>query len=148
MRIKRPVLEGIVQNLTMFTQLLLDTVDMCAIVDTSFMNLSSSLITLSLHYCGLQGNLSDGIFHLPNLKLLILRENFNLAGNFLKVNWSSPLEYLDVSDPSLSGNLPDSISNLKLLRYFGISQCSFIGSIPASFANLTKLSHLELSQQY
>ncbi|XP_044466155.1 receptor-like protein Cf-9 [Mangifera indica] len=140
----------------MFTQLLLDTVDMRAIVDTSFMNLPSSLITLSLQYCGLQGNLSDGIFHLPNLKLLILRENFNLAGNFLIVNWSSPLEYLDVSYTSLSGNLPDSISNLKLLSFnrfpnlthLNLSTSSFVDQVPSEISHLSKLVSLDLSYNY
>ncbi|KAJ0079419.1 hypothetical protein Patl1_23823 [Pistacia atlantica] len=62
--------KGLVKNLTDLTELLLDHVNMSTVVPSSFMNLSSSLSSLSLSNCDLQGNFPDNIFHLPNLEIL------------------------------------------------------------------------------
>ncbi|XP_031286471.1 receptor-like protein 7 [Pistacia vera] len=143
--IERVVLERLPQNLAVLTDLALDNVDMSAIVPSSLTNLSLSLTSLGLSRCQLQGNVPESIFRLPNLKILRLCGNFNLTGNFSKVNWSSPLKLLDVSDMSLSEQLLDSISNLFSLRELYLRNCTLAGSVPASLGNLTQLAYLSLS---
>ncbi|KAJ0080607.1 hypothetical protein Patl1_22323 [Pistacia atlantica] len=137
--------KGLVQNLTDLTELLLDNVDMSTVVPSSFMNLSSSLSSLSLSNCELHGKFPDNIFHLPNLKILNLAHNYNLTGILPKVNWSSPLRFLDVSNMTLPGELPNSIGNLVHLTHLEFYNCSLNGSVPISLGNLTKLNYLSLS---
>ncbi|KAE8723556.1 Receptor like protein 33 [Hibiscus syriacus] len=65
-------LEALVNNLTVARHLFLDRINMSSIDPNLFMNLSSSLRSLSLKECDLRGNMSGDIFHLPELKLLNL----------------------------------------------------------------------------
>lgn len=123
----------------------LDEVDMTLVSVSSFMNLSSSLTSLTLEACQLNGRMSNNIFHLPNLRELNLKENRELMGVFPMANWTNPLRFLDVSSTTFSGELPKSIGNLKFLRNLGLNECSFTGSIPTSLGNLTQLTHLDLS---
>ncbi|XP_044485203.1 receptor-like protein 7 [Mangifera indica] len=144
-RIERPVFERLVQNLTVLIDLVLDGVDMSSIMPSSMKNLSSSLNYLSLWDCKLQGNFPTHVFRLPNLQVLLLGANANLTGNFPKVNWSMPLKILDVSDMSMSEQLPNSISNLLYLRELYLDSCTLQGSVPAILGNLTQLTSLRLS---
>ncbi|XVF70834.1 hypothetical protein PTKIN_Ptkin11bG0193900 [Pterospermum kingtungense] len=140
-----PVLGRIIQNLTRLEVLKLDTMDM-SLTDPSYLkNLSSSLKSLSLLSCSLEGNLPDNIFNLPNLETLRLTANFDLTGIFPLLNWSSPLRVLDVSSTSLTGELPASIGNLKSLQMLNLYDCNFFGSVPSSLGNLTHLTDLDLS---
>ncbi|XP_031276076.1 receptor-like protein Cf-9 [Pistacia vera] len=162
--------KGLVQILTDLIELLLDYVSMSTVVPSSFMNLSTSLSSLSLSHCELQGNFPDNIFHLPNLKILNLARNSNLTGILPKVNCSSPLKFLDVSEMTLSRELPNSIgidrlpwknlvyldlhSNLiqgplpnppPSLTLFSLSNNNFTGEIPLSFYNMSGIEILNLS---
>ncbi|XP_044482780.1 receptor-like protein 7 [Mangifera indica] len=142
--IETNTLKGLVQNLTELAELHLDFVNMSTVVPSSFMNLSSSLSFLSLYYCDLQGNFPSSIFHLPSLKTLHLSYNHNLTIVFPKANWSSPLEFLDVSSTAFSGELPSSLGNLKYLTHFVASNCSLNGLVPISLGNLSNLVHISL----
>ncbi|XP_044468357.1 receptor-like protein Cf-9 [Mangifera indica] len=144
-RIERPVFERLVQNLTMLKDLVLHHVDMSSIVPSSMKNLSSSLTYLSLWYCKLQGNFPVDVFRLPNLQILQLRVNFNLTSHFPKSNWSTPLKSLDVSDMSMSEQLPNSINNLLYLKELFLDNCTLGGSVPTILRNLTQLTSLSLS---
>ena len=67
------VVKRLVQNLTKLRELHLDWVNMSSVSHTSFMNLSSSLASLTLGGCGLRGSLPDlDIFGLQNLHELNL----------------------------------------------------------------------------
>ncbi|KAL5824008.1 hypothetical protein ACOSQ4_021908 [Xanthoceras sorbifolium] len=146
LRLETPVVEGLVQNLTGLEELFLDFTDMSTVVPSSLTNLSSSLTSLSLESCELKGSFPENIFHLPNLQLLNLRGNSQLAGSFPKVNWSNALSVLDVYSAGFSGALPYSIGNLKSLRYLLLSYNNFSGNIPSSLSNLKQLIVLDLSR--
>jgi Leucine-rich repeat (LRR) protein len=75
--IETPVWKRVVDNLTQLRELLLDHTNMSSIRPNSLMNLSSSLTTLSLQDCGLQG-LEDNILCLPSLQTLNLGRNSEL----------------------------------------------------------------------
>ncbi|MCI20640.1 receptor-like protein kinase, partial [Trifolium medium] len=73
------------------------------------MNLSSSLVSISLTNTGLQGIFPSDILSLPNLQELDLSFNRDLSGQLPNSNWSTPLRYLDLSFTSFSGEIPYSI---------------------------------------
>ena len=121
---------------------------MHSIRPNSLMNLSSSLTTLSLRYCVLQGKLELNIFRFPSIQTLDLEYNWDLEGslNLLKSNGSSSfLKFLSLQFTSFSGELPDSIGSLKSLEYLNLFNCSFTGAIPTSIGKLTQIIYLDLS---
>ncbi|ONI13618.1 hypothetical protein PRUPE_4G233600 [Prunus persica] len=135
----------IVQNLTNLRELVLNEVDMSSVIPDSFKNLSSSLETLELPLCNLQGKFPESIFHRPNLRLLDLGYNYNLTGYFPESNWSSPLEMLDLSHTRISVDWHHLTRNFKSLRNLSLSNCSFVGSYLAFLGNLTQIMRLDLS---
>ncbi|XVF79516.1 hypothetical protein PTKIN_Ptkin14bG0229300 [Pterospermum kingtungense] len=137
--------EGLVHNLTEVRQLFLDGTNMSSINPSVFMNLSSSLRSLSLEDCRLQGKFPENIFHLPHLKLLKLGYNLNLSLNLPKFNQSSHLEFLDLPAMSISTTLFDSIGNLVSLEHLNLYKSQISGPIPRALGNLSKLNSLDLS---
>ncbi|XP_040948769.1 receptor-like protein 7 [Gossypium hirsutum] len=137
--IDKHALEGLVHNLTEVRHLFLHGMDMSSVNAHVFMNLSSSLRSLSLAYCDLQGKFPKNIFDLPNLNLLNLGGNQNLNLDPLKFNRSSNLEHLDLSWMFSSTEI-DSVDNLQALKYLALSGNSFFQRLSVS---ITKLSYLE-----
>ena len=134
------------KNLTQLRELLLDWSDMSSIRPNSLMNLSSSLTTLSLHGCNLQGKLQHNILCLPNIQTLDLGVNSNLEISLPKCNWSHiSLKFLDLSETSFSGKLVDFIGNMNSLKNLNLANCNLTGSIPTSLGNLIKLTSLDMS---
>ncbi|KAB5531519.1 hypothetical protein DKX38_018189 [Salix brachista] len=136
----------IVQNLTKLRDLALDSIDMSLVAPNSLTNLSSSLSSLSLRGCGLQGEFSGNIFLLPNLESLILYDNEGLTGSFPSSNFSNVLSVLALSDTRISLYLEnDLISNLKSLGVMLLRNISIIRSDLTLLGNLTQLYSLDLS---
>ncbi|KAL1103305.1 hypothetical protein V6Z11_D05G430200 [Gossypium hirsutum] len=115
------------------------------------MNLSSSIRSLSLVGCDLQGKFPKkhlkfpkSIFDLPNHNLFNLRRNQNLNLDPLKFNQSSNLEHLDLSWVSFSRMVPRSLGNLLQLTHLDLSWNQLSGQIPRSLGNLLQLTHLSL----
>ncbi|CAL5376157.1 unnamed protein product [Camellia sinensis] len=142
LRLEEPGFELLVQNLTKVRELNLEGVSISSVVSNSLLNLTS-LTNLDLPSCGLRGKFPDGIFHLPHLNELSIWYNLALTGYFPEfINSSSPLQYLDLSFTNFSGELSDSIGNLKSLKMLGAYDCKFYGSIPKSLGNLTEMTYL------
>ncbi|TYI31789.1 hypothetical protein ES332_A04G009400v1 [Gossypium tomentosum] len=141
-RIDKHAVEGLVHNLTEVRHLFLDGINMSSTNPLVFMNLSSSLRSLSLAPCHLQGKFPKNIFDLPNLNFLNLGRNENLNLDLLKFNRSSNLEHLDLSSMSFSAGLIDSVDNLKALKYLDLSGNSFFQVFSVSITNLSSLEYL------
>ncbi|KAL1103307.1 hypothetical protein V6Z11_D05G430400 [Gossypium hirsutum] len=140
--IDKHALEGLVHNLTEVRHLFLDGINMSSVNAHVFMNLSSSLRSLSLAGCDLQGKFPKNIFDLPNLNLLNLGDNQNLNLGPLKLNRSSNLEHLDLSWMSSSTEFIDSVDNLQALKYLDLSGNSFFQGLSVSITNLSSLEYL------
>ncbi|XP_044500246.1 receptor-like protein 9DC3 [Mangifera indica] len=114
---------------------------MSAIVPSSLKNISSSLTSLSLNDCGLQGYFPDQIFYLPNLHMLGLRENFYLTecmGNF------SSLHVLDLRKNRFNGPIPRRLAKGNNYRTLNFNNNELEGSIPRSLINCSRLEVLDL----
>jgi Leucine-rich repeat (LRR) protein len=110
--------DKIVQNLTKLRDLALGSVNMSLVAPNSLTNLSSSLSSLSLSNCGLQGKFPGNIFLLPNLESLYLSYNKGLTGSFPSSNLSNVLLGLGLSNTRISVYLENHlINNLKSLEY-------------------------------
>jgi len=137
--------DKIVQNLTKLRDLALGYVNMSLVAPNSLTNLSSSLSSLSLWDCRLQGNFPGNIFLLPNLESLDLSYNEGLTGSFPSSNLSNVLSRLSLSNTRISVYLEnDLISNLKSLEYMSLRNCNIIRSDLPLLGNLTQLIYLDL----
>ncbi|KAJ6889896.1 receptor-like protein Cf-9 [Populus alba x Populus x berolinensis] len=138
--------DKLVQNLTKLRDLNLDSVNMSLVAPNSLTNLSSSLSSLSLNGCGLQGKFPGNIFLLPNLESLDLSYNEGLTGSFPSSKLSNVLSLLGLSNTRISVYLENNlISNLKSLEYMYLRNSNIIKSDLALLSNLTQLIFLDLS---
>ncbi|KAF3946138.1 hypothetical protein CMV_027561 [Castanea mollissima] len=144
LEIKKPSLGHLAENLTRLENLDLSWVSIISIVPNNLGNLSS-LTSLRLSDCQLNGEFPIGIFKLPNLRVLDVQFNEGLTGYLPDFQWSSPLEEIILANTNLSGKLPSSIGNLGSLTKIDMKSCNFSGFIPSSLGNLTNLNFLDLS---
>ncbi|XP_058211402.1 receptor-like protein 7 [Rhododendron vialii] len=143
LKLEKPSLRDLVQNLTHLKVLNLREVNISSEVPSVFSN-RSSLTHLNLESCLLNGEFPTVIFHLPNLQSLNVEKNEDLTGYLPEFHHSSRLESLRVQMTSFSGALPSSIGNLESLRFLKLSDCNFSGTIPDLVGNLTDLSYLNI----
>ncbi|XP_030477541.2 receptor-like protein 7 isoform X1 [Syzygium oleosum] len=134
----------LVHNLTGLKELHLSFVSLSSPIPPVLANFSS-LTSLELGYCGLNGDFPVSIFQLPKLEILDITDNSNLSGFFPKLHWGSPLKSLYLCLTDFSGEIPASIGNLSLLNVLHASECYFSGSLPSSLGNLSHLTTLFLS---
>ena len=144
LRLQKPGLKGLCENLTSLKHLYLDEVDISSPVPHTIANLSS-LMSLGLSHCGLYGEFPIEIFKLGNLQFLSVKDNQDLRGYLPEFHSSSPLRILRLANTSFFSKLPDSIGNLPSLYELDIKTCNFSGLIPTSIGNLTTLNNLYLS---
>ncbi|KAJ6865407.1 hypothetical protein NC651_035848 [Populus alba x Populus x berolinensis] len=95
----------------------------------------SSLSSLFLRECGLQGEFPMGIFQLPNLRFLSLP---GTLGNL------KSMKEFDVAECKISGVIPSSLGNLTKLNYLDLSLNKLSGQIPSWMGNHTQLISLYL----
>ncbi|KAJ6976474.1 hypothetical protein NC653_028570 [Populus alba x Populus x berolinensis] len=145
--------DKLVQNLTKLRYLTLGSVNMSMVTANSLTNLSSSLSSLSLSDCGLQGRFPGNIFLLPNLESLYMSYNDGLTGSFPSCNSSNiselqhdSLTYLDLSNNHLHGPIPSSIFKQENLQFLILaSNSKLTGEISSSICKLRFLQVLDLS---
>ncbi|KAF8028269.1 hypothetical protein BT93_E1008 [Corymbia citriodora subsp. variegata] len=140
-----PSMSDFVHNLTGLKELDLSYVNLSSRLPPILANFSS-LTSLGLSSCGLNGDFPVSIFQLPNLEVLFVDGNFNLYVFFPKPHWGSPLKSLDLSRTNISGEIPTLIGNLSLLNELAAQSCYFSGSLPSSLGNLSHLTYLDLSK--
>ncbi|GKA51862.1 receptor-like protein 7, partial [Tanacetum coccineum] len=173
LRLQKPNLSSLVQNLTRLRGLYLDNVNISAQKLDWCQGLSSSLPNLevlSLSDCQLSGPLDDSLGNLQSLSVIRLDYNnlsapipdffanfknltvinlasCNLIGTFpKKVLQLQSLQTLDLAlNNNLSGSLPDFPINGSL-QSLVLSNTNFSGAIPESIGNLKNLSRINLHQ--
>ncbi|XP_052302015.1 receptor-like protein 6 [Populus trichocarpa] len=135
--------DKLVRNLTKLRELDLSWVDMSLLVPDSLRNLSSSLSSLKLIYCRLQG--IHSLSNLIQLTYLDLSGN-NLNGQIVSsLGNLTQLTYLVISGNNLNSQITSSLGNLTQLTYLDLSGNNLISQIPSSLGNLTQLTFLDLS---
>ncbi|KAM4110291.1 hypothetical protein ACB094_03G184000 [Castanea mollissima] len=166
--LRRIHLEALAQNMTYLRELHLDYVNISSSVPQSLANLSS-LTSLTLLDCNLQGEFPSDIFLLPKIQSIDLSFNYELIVFLPKFRYGSSLRKLrlratnfsvefpnsmdnlgslndlDLSETNLFEELLNSISNLKSLNYLDLSSTTISGELPSSFSNLKSLKYLDLS---
>ncbi|KAG2324018.1 hypothetical protein Bca52824_006746 [Brassica carinata] len=140
-------LNKLVQNLTNLHELNLALVDISSEIPQNISNLSS-LKSLSLDNCNFFGKFPRNLLLIPTIQSINLYNNQDMEGSLPEFDGNNSLVLLDLSFTSFSGNLPDSINNLKHLNYLSLAGNAFSGNIPSSLGNLSKLLVLELSYNY
>ncbi|KAJ4835443.1 hypothetical protein Tsubulata_031663 [Turnera subulata] len=108
---------------------------------------SSSLVSLSLVDCNLQGEFPfTQIFQLPKLEVLLLDFNPNLTGHLPEFHYGTPLRTLSVYDCNFSGHIPSSLQNLRQLVYLDLRSNELQGMLPRTLSELRNLEVLDLSE--
>ncbi|KAJ3100561.1 hypothetical protein HDU97_002142 [Phlyctochytrium planicorne] len=67
-----------------------------------------------------------------------------LTGNFPNIGQLTALEFLDISQHGLNGNLPDSLFGLTRLKELHLNRNQFVGGISEAIGNLNQLRVLSL----
>ncbi|KAH0851684.1 hypothetical protein HID58_094544, partial [Brassica napus] len=129
------------RNLTNLRQLDLSHVNLSSEMPQMMISNLTSLRSIRLHGCNLFGRFPRLS---PTIRSIDLSVNPHLESSLPEFNGSNSLVYLDVTDTSLSGSIPEySISNLKHLKVLSFSDCKFTGKIPSSIGNLSHLNILD-----
>ncbi|PON56464.1 LRR domain containing protein [Parasponia andersonii] len=166
-------MESLFQNVKSLRELNLDRLAFYSSVPASLVNLSS-LISLSLGGCGLEGKFPN-IFQLPNIESINLSSNDDLTVYLPEFDSNSSLRLLELSFTQLRGEipysighlkslsvmifqgagakfgpteLPDSVGYLESLNILDLKDCKFEGTISSWVGNLSKLTHLDLSNNF
>nr|XP_034889413.1 receptor-like protein Cf-9 homolog [Populus alba] len=138
--------DKLIRNLTKLRELDLSSVDMSPLVPDSLMNLSSSLSSLKLNYCGLEGKLPSSMGKFKHLQYLDLVGN-NIAGPIPSEisHLSKLLRELDLSSVDMSPLVPDSLMNLSSsLSSLKLNYCGLQGKLPSSMGKFKHLQYLDL----
>ncbi|CAA0836272.1 receptor like protein 19 [Striga hermonthica] len=105
----------------------------------------SNLRVLTLSSCDLFGVVPDRLFRIMSLQTVDLSGNRELEGSLPDFPVNGSLQNLLLSYTNFSGNLSESVGNLRMLSNLDLRACRFSGSIPSSITNLSRLTYLDLS---
>ncbi|XP_057955676.1 receptor-like protein 3 [Malania oleifera] len=100
-------------------------------------------------YFGIKSPLQSGIRQynkISNMGKVIDVSNNSLSGNIpIEIGQLEFLQYLNLSQNNFSGNIPNQLSNLYNLEKLDLSKNNFFGEIPQSLEGLTFLSKFNVS---
>ncbi|KAJ6303404.1 hypothetical protein OIU77_017307 [Salix suchowensis] len=149
LKLQKPGLQHLVEALTNLEVLHLSEVNISAKVPQIMENLSS-LSSLFLRDCGLQGEFPMGIFQLPNLRFLSIRYNPYLTGYLPEFDRGSHLETLMLAGTNFSGAFPSLLRDQNHLELLELEQNKLEGHIPKWFMNMSTitLEHLSLAGNF
>jgi len=99
---------------------------------------------LNLSELGLSGPISPSLGNLTFLKRLILSEN-DFTGELPPFNRLAKLEWLEMTNNSLQGSIPDTLTNCSNLEVLELSKNLLTGQIPLNIGLLSKLLILGIS---
>nr|GMD82805.1 receptor-like protein 12 [Ipomoea batatas] len=131
----------------------LDRIKFSAPFPDSFTDFTN-LTVLSLADCNFSGTVPQKVFQVPTLQTIDLSSNYwdslptsgtVLGGSLPDFPENGSLKSLTLGWTMFSGNLPESIGNLRLLSNIHLTGCHFSGPIPVSIIKLRKLVELSLS---
>ncbi|TYI87729.1 hypothetical protein E1A91_D04G156100v1 [Gossypium mustelinum] len=158
LKLEKPNLKMLVENLTRLRSLHLDGVKISARGNEWCKWLSSLTNLEELSMNNLSAVVPAFLAHLPNLTSLRLKilqvrmlqsldvlDNEKLQGSLTKFHHNGSLQNLVLSGTNFSGSLPQSIDKLVNLTRLDLSSCNFSGAIPSSVSNLQQLVYLDLS---
>ncbi|KAG6574001.1 Piriformospora indica-insensitive protein 2, partial [Cucurbita argyrosperma subsp. sororia] len=105
-----------------------------------------SLTLLDLSNNSFYGGLRRSFEKMNSLEEIILSNN-PIGGELKNINWKTlrNLMILDLSDMGLTGDIPDSLSELKKLRFLGLSRNNLTGNPSPELASLPFVSAIYLS---
>ncbi|KAL3535352.1 hypothetical protein ACH5RR_003813 [Cinchona calisaya] len=100
----------------------------------------SQLLELDLSENKFTGSVSPSIFNISSLRKLYIRNN-SLSGSlmFNKNDGFSNLEYIDLSDNHLTGEIPSTLCQFVKLRFLYLSNNNLTGQLPRNFGCLVRL---------
>ncbi|KAG5253400.1 receptor protein [Salix suchowensis] len=163
LKLEKPNLATLVQNLAQLEELILDgplDASLAELRSLSIFRLSSNklsapvpeflanypkLTALELRDCQLNGIFPQTVFQIPTLEILDLSFNELLQGSFPEFHQNLSLQTLQLSNTNFSGTIPGSIANLTQLFYLDLSSNKFEGEIPSGhWEGLLSLTYVDL----
>ncbi|XP_059066536.1 receptor-like protein EIX2 [Cryptomeria japonica] len=109
----------------------------------------SSLVSLDLSFCGINGFIPSNFMPRSRMSNLVLDSNPDLKGNLsFMLSHSSSLVVLSFPGCNLTGVFPTSIANFSKLTRMDLGYNNLEGSIPSSFGSLTSLRYLHLNDNH
>lgn len=119
---EKAFLSQLARNLTNLRHLDMSYVNIFSEIPQMIISNLTSLRSIRLHDCNLFSRLPRLS---PTIRSVVLSANPFQATSLKEFNANNSLVYLDVSQTSLSGNVPDSISNLKHLNILIVNGMQF-----------------------
>lgn len=103
------------------------------------------LKVFTISSCNLSGVVTAKLFQIKSLQTIDLSNNRELEGSLPEFPVNGSLQNLMLSYTRFSGNVSESIGNLRMLSNVDVRSCSFSGPIPSTIRNLNHLVYLDLS---
>lgn len=104
-----------------------------------------NLKVLTLSSCDLTGVVPRKLFQIKSLETVDLSNNRDLEGSLPEFPVNGSLQNLMLSYTRFSGNISESIGNLRMLSNLDVRSCLFSGPIPSTIKNLNHLVYVDLS---